>query len=429
MNQINNINVGIGLATLPISQKGFGMPLIAGTTQPSSLDLIGAVNHTGGYVLNDSAIVVDGFADSGNPIAEGDQFTIAGETGSPVHTVVSASKTAGNTTGITFTPALAGPVADNAVITVTKETDDVYFEITDADELLLLGYSASDPEYKMAAAMFSQSPRIETLAVFYIPSFSALPTETAKLRNKGKDAWYYFLITSRLKADIAIADAYINSLKKFGVFGTSDQTVTSTGDRTFILISNHADEYPDAGVVGRCAAEPVGSITFDSKQISGQKNSDVTMSEQSTLLAQNFNLIRDMGGVNVLWEGKMMGGQYADVIIGRDWLEARLIESLQSLKINSKKIPMDGRGIKMIESSIRSVFINAGKAGVIAPVISEADRLKSDLGDYQYKLSMPEAVSDIAQNDRANRLITPITFTAVVGGGINKMTISGTMEA
>lgn len=76
----------------------------------------GAVNNVGGYVLNDVTMVVDGFV---GILPKWSRFTVAGETGTPVHTVTAHSETSGNTTSITFTPALAGAVADNAVITVT----------------------------------------------------------------------------------------------------------------------------------------------------------------------------------------------------------------------------------------------------------------------------------------------------------------------
>lgn len=343
MSQINNITINIALQTLPLSQKGFGLPLIAGTKI---------------------------------------------RTGKPD-----------------------------------------YVEVVDADDLLdaSIGFVNTDAEYKMAVALFSQSPRVEKIAVCFISDFADLATELAAYRNAGKDSWYYLLITDRTKTNIAIADAYINSLEKIGVFASDDQTITSTGERTVILISEHADEFPDAAWVGRCAAETVGSITWDSKQLSGQKNSDVTMSEQSTLLAANFNLLREMGGVIVTWEGKTMSGQYIDNIIGRDYLKARLTEALQSLKINNKKIPMDSRGISMVEASMREVFRDAGRNGVVAPVVVDADRLKSDLGDFQYKLTLPASISEISTNDRANRKLTPISFIAVVGGGINKFEINGTL--
>lgn len=344
MSQINNITVNIALNTLPLSQKGFGLPLIVGTKE---------------------------------------------RVGKPQ-----------------------------------------YVEVADADELLdaSIGFANTDAEYKMAQAIFSQSPRLDKIAVCGITSFANLATDLATLRNSGKDAWYYLLITSREKADIAIADAYINSLEKMGFFGSDDQTIVSSGERTSIWITTHNDEYPDAAIVGKCGGEQIGQVSWDSKQLNGISNSDVTMSEQSALLADNFNLIREMGGVNVSWEGKTMSGQYIDSVISRDYLKARFIEALQSLKINNKKVPYDNRGIGMTEAALRSVMDEAGLNGVIRPVIAEADREFSDLGKYQYTLTLPASVSEISPANRANRVISPIVFTAKLSGSINTFQINGSLE-
>lgn len=51
----------------------------------------------------------------------GARFTIAGETGTPKHTVTARVNSSNVTTSITFTPALAAGVADNAVITFAPQ--------------------------------------------------------------------------------------------------------------------------------------------------------------------------------------------------------------------------------------------------------------------------------------------------------------------
>ena len=81
-------------------------------------DLVGAVNAAAGYAAGTTTIVVDGFDDDANPIRVGDTFKFtAGATG--WYTVTGTTKTTGDTTGITFTPALDEAVLDDAVITFT----------------------------------------------------------------------------------------------------------------------------------------------------------------------------------------------------------------------------------------------------------------------------------------------------------------------
>lgn len=63
-------------------------------------------------------------------IGVGRTFTIAGETGSPVHTVTSHTETSGNTTTLVFTPPLAtGGAADNSALTIPAVTGPNLLEI------------------------------------------------------------------------------------------------------------------------------------------------------------------------------------------------------------------------------------------------------------------------------------------------------------
>lgn len=90
-------------------------------------DLAGAVNHSGGYAAGDSEMVVDAFNDTLAPIRPGDVFTVAGETGSPFHTVMRTEKTLGVTTKIAFDGPLKSSVADDAVLTFISSRSMVAF--------------------------------------------------------------------------------------------------------------------------------------------------------------------------------------------------------------------------------------------------------------------------------------------------------------
>jgi len=82
-------------------------------------DVAGAIVHATEFPAGATTIVVDGFNDDATPIRVGDMFKIADETGAPWHTVISTEVTSGDTTSITFTPALASAVANDKVVTVT----------------------------------------------------------------------------------------------------------------------------------------------------------------------------------------------------------------------------------------------------------------------------------------------------------------------
>ena len=78
----------------------------------------GAVNKIGGYVAGATNIFVDGLV---GVVVAGQTFLVTGETGAPVHTVTGHTETSGNTTSVSFTPALAADVADDAVVTFSPD--------------------------------------------------------------------------------------------------------------------------------------------------------------------------------------------------------------------------------------------------------------------------------------------------------------------
>lgn len=104
-------------------------------------DLVGAVNKVGGYSAGDTTIVVDGFNDDANPIRVGDTFKFgAGATG--WYTVTATTLTGGDTTGISFLPALDAAVADDAVITFTATQSALAF-VPGAAALAARAYAAA----------------------------------------------------------------------------------------------------------------------------------------------------------------------------------------------------------------------------------------------------------------------------------------------
>jgi hypothetical protein len=68
----------------------------------------------------DTTLTINGFTGA---VADGDTFTVAGDTGGTpaapvVHTITNHVETSGNTTGLTFTPPLAKPLTNGAVVTL-----------------------------------------------------------------------------------------------------------------------------------------------------------------------------------------------------------------------------------------------------------------------------------------------------------------------
>ncbi|MBE8398040.1 DUF3383 family protein, partial [Leptospira borgpetersenii serovar Hardjo-bovis] len=137
--------------------------------------------------------------------------------------------------------------------------------------------------------------------------------------------------------------------------------------------------------------------------LDGVENSGYANSQVRSVFAENGNLIVYFGGNQVPHPGISTGTFYADVVENRSWLKARLKENISSLFLNSDVVPYTIQGMQMIEAKMREVFVQAGIQGIIAPVETDTDKTRSDLGDYHYKINLPDTIDEIPTNDRNNR--------------------------
>jgi len=89
---------------------------------------VGAVNDVAGLLIGAVSAAIDSVVlntTNTDEVPVGARFTVAGETGSPVHTVTAVTPGSGTTTSVDFTPAMASAVADDAAITFTSQQIEV----------------------------------------------------------------------------------------------------------------------------------------------------------------------------------------------------------------------------------------------------------------------------------------------------------------
>ncbi|MCE9500406.1 MAG: DUF3383 domain-containing protein [Leptospira sp.] len=163
----------------------------------------------------------------------------------------------------------------------------------------------------------------------------------------------------------------------------------------------------------------MGSFNYAYRTLDGVENSGFTNAQTTSIFSDNGNLIVEFAGKQVTFDGKVVSGKYVDVIVNRDYIEARLDESIAGLFINEPIVPYTMGGARMIEDKMRQMFSAFGVMGIIAPVETEDDKKRSDLNDYQYKITLPESIDDIPENERNKRNFPFIKFSARLRGMIN----------
>ncbi len=319
-------------------------------------------------------------------------------------------------------PLILGSKADgNALQGVYGE----YASLTDMTEA---GFEITDSEYKLAAQMFAQSPCPETVAVFCRDPETTISDALTTLITSHND-WYVLLITERDAASLELAGDFALSNEKM-FFGCSASIATLTdrnNNREAYLIHDKATEYPEAAWVGMCLPKDIGSITWKWKAPTGVSAAGFSTTELNQIRTGKGQTFTKRSGIIYSNEGITTGGEYIDNMMARDYVQARLGEALFNLQVKNDKVPFDNSGFAMIESTMREVFKDCGKNGIIARVTIEDDAELSDEGEYMYTVTVPER-ADISATDRAARTIPGIKFSFTVAGAVHKMTVNGTIE-
>lgn len=258
------------------------------------------------------------------------------------------------------------------------------------------------------------------------PATESWASTVAAVQN-ANDTWYSLTIESHDPADVLTVAAVIETKKK--IFGTSSANVAVKGSgdtdifsqlkalsyqRTFGLYSATADtQFPECAWVGYQLQEQPGSNTWAYKALSGVTVSKLSDTEATNIKGKNGNTYESVGGQNVTVGGKMFGGEWIDVMVFVDWLEARMTERLWFRMANAKKIPYTAAGATIIESEIRAQLNDGIRVGGLADSPSPVVRV-------------PDVLS-VAPNLRAQRIFEGITFEARLAGAIHFVKIKGTV--
>lgn len=294
---------------------------------------------------------------------------------------------------------------------------------TDADTLLDDGFLTTDPEYLAAVKAFSQELKPERIAVGRRVALEAVEVALAAVEDEQPD-WYALVITSRTEVDILAAAAWIEAKRKIFIACSDDADVlaapltdiasllnAASYARTAYFWSGDQAGMPEAGILGRMLPEIPGSATFKFKTIAGVTFDAFTATERANAIAKKANIYERLAGVSIFAEGTMAVGEFIDIIIGIDWLQARLQERIYAKLVALPKIPYTDAGTAVVEAEIRAQL----REGIL----------------NQFLASTPEPVvtvplvADVNPLDRAARFLPGITFQAQVAGAIHKLQIRG----
>lgn len=330
---------------------------------------------------------------------------------------------AANTTAYTFT------VAGN-VVTFTSDGSATVSEIVTGlknatDAFAISGLTATDNTTKLtlsgaAGSWFSLyvSPEMTTrLTVLHQTTDPGVAADLAAIAVEDND-WYWLLGLYPSKALVdAIAD-YAEANDKFFEAHTQDSAVINTtlsgtddvaeanqtNTRTRLVYHPHSGQFMDAAEMGRIAPTDPGTATFSDKTLTGVDYYTLTSTQRANATSKRVGIYERLGDVGRTRNGKTLGGEWADIIIGRDSLVTDIQAAVYDVVSAADKTPFTDEGISKVKGAIEGVLNQGVDSGLLA-------------ADPAPVVNVPLA-ADVSAADKAARTLTGVTFDAVLAGAI-----------
>ena len=192
--------------------------------------------------------------------------------------------------------------------------------------------------------------------------------------------------------------------------------LTKDNERTVVFYyTDTVKVCPEAAIVGASAGLDAGSITYKNLIIKGVEPLELTDVEIDNTHTAGAITVVSKAGDTVLTEGKVIGGEYIDVVDSKDFVIQNIQYKTQKLFNQSNKVPFDNNGIAMLESATIEVMRQAYNNGIIAT---------NEDGSPAYTVSFALR-SETTEADRVARKYPYGNFSFVLAGAIHEAQITG----
>jgi len=307
--------------------------------------------------------------------------------------------------------------------------------------------ASADPVGIAAMVAFAQSPKPGKIFIAVIQTstpegsetpVAEEPVDTVK-RAMDTDGWYVVTTAGVATNKLAAIATYIETTEKMFFYtelaafssGAITPTCSSALDRTVAIFPREstaqadadipiANKYMSVAFAACCLGYESGTETFAFKQLKMMNPASLSTAEVNALKASNINYFINVGGKNITMLGKVLSGEWIDVIRFRDWLKNDMQVRVANLFIINPKIKLNNGGITLIQNQMLASLKEGQTIGGIAE-----DEFDSDGNAIPgYSVSVPDA-STLTDSEKASRSLDGFTFTARIAGAIHFVAIEG----
>ena len=284
-----------------------------------------------------------------------------------------------------------------------------------------------------ASFSVSANGNLTTAAASAEPLAATMAACAAELGN-----WYGVMITSRTESDVLAAADWVEANEKLFFTSSAQAAIldgASTTDvasklkqaqyfRTAIWYHGAANsEFIDGAAPGHLFTFYPGQETWALKRLAGITYDALQEGKAIAAHAKNANTFEVFRNFAVTQNGKVAAGEWIDVIRFRDWLVEQIRINVVSALINADgKVPYTDDGIQIIRNALQKALdLGVARKG-IAPEELDSDGRKIP----SYTITVPRS-ADVSVNNKANRLLQDVRFTARLAGALHVCEIKGSL--
>lgn len=265
--------------------------------------------------------------------------------------------------------------------------------------------------YKIASRLFMQKPQPQKVAI--VGKTGDAVTTFKTVLEENSDFFFVTCTDNSIETIKGISQLCQVENKVYAVTVNKIEDAKALEkevfDNTFVMYHTDAESYA-AEALAVIMSYKIGGKTAKFKTIQGVKECEISRTDLAELEKNNIFTYVEKLGVLQTSEGKMLSGEYIDVVLGEYWIRFRLEEALQRLAIVEDKIPYTNKGIGMIVGETEKILSRAVDQGIV-----EEGQYKVD-----YRLRQ-----DVPSNEVALRKYDYVVWTAMLQGAIHSGQISG----
>lgn len=336
-------------------------------------------------------------------------------------------------------PTTAPPLV--GVYSSIDEVSDAGWEVSGA---------SADPVGVAAMVAFSQSPKptkiyIAPIQVVEGEDEESAPESITKTATRAVETggWYVMCTAGVSLSDCSAVAAYIESQEKmyvysengfFGANGNNAPSVTGEYYRTVGVYCNEdpadphystdieANMFINVAFAAKWMNYEPGSETTAFKALSAVNPSVLSATQMNALDDNNMNYFIKIGNKSITMNGKVLAGEWADVIRFRDWQKNDMQVRVANLFITTPKIPYTDGGISLVQNQM----IASLKAGQTAGGIAEEEFDEDGNTIPGFKTSVPRSAS-LSASEKASRKLRKCKFKARLAGAIHFAELNGSL--